>query len=360
MRVLGVAIEAGCVRALAVRGGQVLWAAEAEYRDLEELAQVLARLAGERPARYRKARVALGDEVAQLKVVHAMPRLRRRDLASHVALEPRRYFLQNGGPLVTDAVVITSGNGPAGRAALLAAAPEPLVEAAAQGLAGAGCSVTAIAPAAHFLEAAGRAAHPALANLGEAAARFEAAWAAASMSPRLCLFPNRLRRQNERHRKMGAWRWAAAGALWLVLAAVTYVAALARQGAVAEAELERLGPTVRGALAVRADLRRAEEALSLLGRAEGERPQLSRLLARITAALPDSAFLAMLRLDRDGQGVLVGYAPRAAQVAALLERTQGVLEPSLDGPVVREVVGGRELDRFSLRFRTATATGRLR
>jgi hypothetical protein len=356
-RALGISVEEGRVRAVALAKGRVVWAAEAEYVGLDDLAAVLGRLAAERPRGIRSARVALGADIAQLKVVDAMPRLSPGDLAAHVALQPRRYFLTNGVPLVTDAVAHgrtngrpnTNGHWPA----LLAAAPEPLVEAVAAGVRAAGLTLECIAPASALSAESALLAPVALAPLGDGGARYFSAFAAAaSRDAGLLLMPHALRRYAERARTNTARRWLIFAAASLVLAFGSRFGALARQGATAERELAALHRTLEAALAARRDLDLTTQALTFLARQEAERPHRAALLARVTRALPDSAFLAALRLEADGRGTLVGYAPRAPDVAAALERVPGILHPALEGPVTREVVGPREWDRFTLRFRT--------
>lgn len=355
-RALGISVEERWVRAVVLAGGRVAWAAEAEYAGLEDLADVLARLAAERPRGTRSARVALGAGLAQLKVVDRLPRLPARDLAAHVALQPRRYFLANGVPLVTDAVAHGRRNGTLHRAALLAAAPEPLIEAVAAGVRAAGLAVEWIAPVGALGAMSEADASAALDPLGEGAARYVGAFAAAaSRDSALTLLPPAMRRRSARLRTASARRWLIVGACSMALAAIGHVAALARQGARAERELLRVHVALEQAVAGRRDLDAATEALAFLGRQEAGRPRRAALLARVARALPDSAFLAAMRLDADGRGTFVGYAPRAADVVAALERVSGIIAPSLDGPVTREVLGGREWDRFTVRFRTRPA-----
>jgi hypothetical protein len=348
---LGVAIDAGQVRAVAVTRGRVTWAGEAEYASHADLAEVLARLAAERPARVRTVRIALGAALADRKVVEGMPRLAARDLARHVALQPRRYFLANGVPLVTDAVPFGRGNRNGHRPALIAAAPEPLLDAIAAGVRAAGLTPEAIAPAADFSgEESGDPLGP-LRHLGDAGARYAIAYAAATGLPRLLLLPASMRERNMRDEALNGRRWMIAGALALALGALSYVVALIHQRSAAEAELLRLRQDVTSALAARADLDHITDALAFLGHAEERRTHHAALLARVTAALPDSAFLAAFRVDPDGRGMLAGYAPRAAEVVAALEHVRGLSQPALEGPVTREVQGSREWDRFSVRFR---------
>jgi hypothetical protein len=352
-RALGISVEPGRVRAVALARGRVVWAAEAEYAGPGDLAEVLGRLAAERPRGFHRARVTLGADVAQLKVVDAMPRLGARDLAAHVALQPRRYFLANGVALVTDAVPHGRANRSGHAPALLAAAPEPLVEAVAAGVRAAGLTLEGLAPAAAFPAKAAAAAPLALALLGDRGALYVPAFtAAASSEPRLMLLPAAARRTSERARFAAARRWLVLAGASLGLAFVSRVAVVSRRERNAERELAALHRTLEQALAERRDLDAATEALDFLSRAEAQRPRQAALLARVTHGLPDSAFLSVFRIEADGRGTIVGFAPRAADVVAALERVPGVSAPALEGAVTREVAGPREWEGFRIRFRT--------
>lgn len=352
-RVLGIGVEPSRVTAAALSRGRVVWAAEASYDCAADLTEVLARLAADRPAGIRAARVALTGAAAQIKVVETMPRLGPGDLAAHVALQPRRYFLANGARLVTDAVPWGGSNGDGHRPALLAAAPEPLVEAIAAGLEAAGLQLAALAPAAAFPHRVLVAAPAGLAPLEDRASAYFAAFAAASGKPVVALLPAALEGARRRRAASGARRWATLCVLSLALAGLAHVGALVHRRGAADSELATLRPTVERALETRRDLDRTTDALEVLERAARQRSTVAALLADLTRALPDSAFLAVFRLESDGRGTLVGYAPRSGPVLAALARVPRVRAPDLDGPVTREMVGAKERERFTIRFRLA-------
>jgi hypothetical protein len=356
---LGIAIGREELRAVAVSRRKVVWAAQARWLGAADLAEALSRLVTERPKGVRQVRVALEDGVCQRKVVERLPPLGARDLASHVALLPRRYFLQDSDALVTDATWLRGGGWGGGRSrsscglALLAAAAEPLVAAVAEGLRAAGLKLCALAPAADFVPPGATGDGQALERLPNGGSLKSAYAAAAGRLPALGLFPEPLRAAGRRGRRAAAVRVLALGISCTALAAACYVASLSRQRRSAEAELERSSRAVERALAVRRDLDAATEALAFLSRAEAGRPRLAKLLADLTGALPDSAFIAFLRVDAERRGTLVGYAPAAGRVVTALERVAAVEAPALDGPVMRDALGGREWDRFTIRFRLA-------
>src|SRR6266851_7824107 len=123
--VLGLSVGAASVRAVLVRRGAIAWAGLAPYAGPGELAEVIARLAGESGLPVRRARVVLERVVVQLRTFDPAPPLTGRAAGRWVALEAPRLFRKNGAPLVTDAVLIQVGRR---RATLLAAAAtEPLV-----------------------------------------------------------------------------------------------------------------------------------------------------------------------------------------------------------------------------------------
>jgi Tfp pilus assembly protein PilN len=356
-RVVGIAVERNRLAAVAVRRGRIVWAAETAYQEPADLAGVIAGLAAERPRGFRAACVALGPEVARIKHVDGLPRLRPADLAAHVRLQSRRYFLQNGASLVTDAVA-AGGRGSGTGTATLAAAAEPIVEAVGAGLHAAALALQEMAPSVLFAAPEADAEMGRLQQLGFRAASFRDAYAAAvARRPPLALLPAELRRERDRQTTRSLVRWAALCAGSMLLAGATYVGALAHQGRTAAAELDALRPALAAALAVRRDLEAATASLEVLQQADLRRPRLTRLLTELTSALPDSVFLRALRVERDGRGALMGYAAQASAALTALERTRGITDPELDGAVTREVVGGREWERFGLRFRIVRTSG---
>lgn len=164
---LGVAIASDRVRAVAVRGRQVLWAGEAERGHESSLASDLARLIREAPhsrgrvrgragspLRWRRpiAVVAVGPAAAQMKRLAGLPLLDdARALALVVGEGASRFFLRNGVPLVTTGVRPTSPG-----EAWAAAIEAPVVDAAERACRDAGVRLALIVPAVVALGAAAR------------------------------------------------------------------------------------------------------------------------------------------------------------------------------------------------------------
>jgi hypothetical protein len=84
--------------------------------------------------------------------------------------------------------------------------------------------------------------------------------------------------------------------------------------------------------------------------ARRDRRRTLEQLAGLSVALPDSAYVTSLALDGSGSGELAVVARRSSEVAAALERVRAIAMPRIEGTVVREIAGGREWERFTVRF----------
>ncbi len=310
---LEVRVEDGRAVAVVARRGRTVWAAETTWQSPADLVEALATLAAERPPGVRSAMVTLAPGVGRTKAVSGLPRLRRRDLADHVRLNTRRYFLQNGVPLVADAHAREG-------VTLMAAAPVPVVSAICEGLSAAGLRCTDIVP---------------------------------DGVPGLSLLPDgarAVRRDDARRRLVRWWAGAAVAAL---LAALAWVGSLARARATAQAELAVLDPALEQALQARRDLDATTEAIFVLAEANRRRTSAAALMAAVATALPDSAFLTALHLERDGTVRMAGYAAGASRVLAALAAARLLRDARFEGSVTREAFAGRDWERFTLRGRLA-------
>jgi len=386
-RVLGMSVGAEVVRAVLVEGGMIAWAGQASYRD-GDLAAVIGHLAGESGKVVRLARVVLERDVVQLRTVSPAPPLKPRALRRYVALEARRVFRKNGAPIVTDGIRVAGE----GRVVLwAAAAEEPLLSRILAGSAEAGLRVESIGPAADVLPAAvahrpltgdlafpkgattelltvdaegtwrsrmvrgsageAPAGHwaPPLGRLGADAPQFAAAYAAAVVLPRLELWPGELKAARARESRRKLLLLAAAGlSLWLLAGAV-YVGRLLSTLHSSTRYLDAVSTRLDSALAVRRDLDAGRGTLATMTAAQRTRSRHLALLAGVTTALGDSAYLVTYQVGADAVVRLSGYAPSAARVLATLERVGGLHGPRLEGPVSREATAGaRVLDRFAI------------
>ena len=391
-RVLGLAVGADTVRAALVDGGALTWAGSAPYAGLDDLSEVIARLAGEAGRPVKRVRVALTREVVQLRTVHPAPPLTSRDAAKYVGLEGGRLFRKNGVPLVTNGVLtqVTRTE----RALWAAATSEPLVKAILDGCAQAGMAVEAVAPSAETLPAAldpadatgdvaipsgcgterltigaggvwrsrwsrGSESYagswaPGLSHLNGDAAGVAPAYAAAVRLPSFALFPETHRvAWRERSRRRLGMIVGIGVALW-ILAAAVYVGRLTLAYSRTTALLRDLRGAADSALNLRRDLDAGRATLATMALARARRSQSLRLLGDLTKALPDSVTIIAFDVQADGTIRLTGYAPRAALALAGVARVPRVTGAVLDGPVTRETVAGvGDRERFSVTAKEA-------
>jgi hypothetical protein len=199
---------------------------------------------------------------------------------------------------------------------------------------------------------------PALAQLGEQAYRYADAYGAAVSKTSTSLALHR-GRSGAGERGVPRWRLAAAGIALAcsVLAAVLApgMAALRARGE-ASGRLTQLAATRRAADAAERELGRISDALMEVAAFERAHLSMSMLLAELTRALPEGSALLAIRVDSTS-GNLVALAPRAASVLAPLERVRAIVAPEIVGPVTREAMGSRELERVTIRFTLGAPSG---
>lgn len=305
------------VHAEATRAGVAIWAGEATYGSPDDLAEVVARLAAAPAARCRKLYVTLERPPAQTRTLTDLPPVRDRELTALVANQAGRFFRRNGAPLITDAAWVTNGNG-SPRVTQAAAVEEPLVLAIVAGAAQAGLIVESITPA--------------------------------GTSARLQLFPAAERAGRERaHRRMILRIGVAAAVVWLI-AGGAFGARLIIERRAMEAELAAANAPLAALREVRLEMRTAEAMVRELADARRTRGEALAALARVNAALPDSSVLTSYTWRSDGSGIIAGAGLHAANVLAALERRRALPHARLEGAIVREVLAGREWERFTILF----------
>lgn len=386
---LGLGVAAGRLRAVVARGGEAVWASEVALPGDDAMASALADVLADAPLpRWPRPRAvaAIGPSRAQTRRISGLPPVGdERMLAQIVREGAPRFFLANGKTLATTGVRVEEP----GRA-WCAAFDEPTVRAVEAACAAAGLRLSAVVPAVAVLPqglagdthvwrdgdaaaevhardgvmvgtrrlprgesddatASPPTAVPALAKLGPDAWRFADAFGAALLSrdEELVLRPGK-----GAAGAVPAWRVAlAAGALAASLAAALFlpVVSASRAGAEAAARADSLRDRRRTALVAEAELRRVTAALAEVAAFDASRRPTTVLLAELTRALPDGAAMVALRVDSAG-GSLVAVAPRAPAVLMPLERVPGVRVPEIVGPVTREVMAGREVERVTVRF----------
>lgn len=130
----------------------------------------------------------------------------------------------------------------------------------------------------------------------------------------------------------------AAAALWLPWQRLDARLALEAERA------DRLRPAASAALDAMDELDRLEADLATL-KAMADRPLAVRAIDAISMALPDGAWLKELRIE-DGTARLVGFAPDAAALPAVLERSPVLSGVRFAAPVT--LAPGGEVERFDI------------
>ena len=317
--VLHLAVGAAAVHAQAMHADVLIWSGEAPYDSAAELTEVIARLAAAPTERCRRVRVTIERPPAQMRTLTDLPPVRDRELAALVATQAGRFFRRNGSQLITDAVWATPGQS-AERITQAAAVEEPVLIAILAGAAQAGLVVESISPA--------------------------------GLSS-LQLFPTAERAVRLRARRRSVLRLAAvACGVWL-LAAALYGVRMMKERRDVDAELATADAPLAALRDVRREMRTAETMVLGLAEAKRSRGEALATLARLHAVLPDSSVLTSYTWRGNGSGILAGAGRRASDVLAAVERSRAVVRPRLEGALVRETLGGRELERFTIVFGSA-------
>jgi hypothetical protein len=317
--VLTVRVRAGSARAELTRGARVLWAAESAYSSPDELREAITQLtAGESmPVRSPRLRVELGPPIAQVRTLHGLPPVRAVHLKALVATQSGRFFRRNGKALVTDAAW---PGGKRGGVVAAAAAEEPWIVAILEGAAAGGGEVESIRP-----------------DGGPAGVRLE-------------LLSAEERRRRWRRELVALGRLAVIAALTWSSAMGVWGVRFERERRAVNREIERLRAPTEAVGSARRALGVAAELVDSVETAGRRRARALEQLAGLSAVLPDSAYATSFALDESGGGELAIVARRSSEVAAALERVGAIATPRIEGTVVREVAGGREWERFTVRF----------
>lgn len=383
-------VDRDVIRAIGVRGTRVRWTAEAAVSSPDDLGRGLGELLPRLP-RSRWIRpsllVGIGPWASQVKRLERLPSLANSKLyAALVAENAGRFFLRNGAPVVTGAVV----RDPDG--ALWAAAfDEPVVEAVVAAARASRFRIRTIVPtvaalghlvgngvlvygdgatrwraryaARHLVELA-RAPEPSMPldapdvalapppGLAENGARFAMAYALASAD--LGVLPGvNLRRHRSFAARVPTWRAGVAVAAILIAACAALVApilAARRSERAARAALAAMQADGREIANQVRELTQFTTALEDVGRFSAAVQPVSRLIAEAERALPQNAAVVTLRVD-SATVALVLLAPRAVQALTALDHVPGAVNPQILGPLTHEAVAGQELERVTIRFR---------
>jgi hypothetical protein len=198
-----------------------------------------------------------------------------------------------------------------------------------------------------------------LAVLGPQSSRFADALGAARARPD-ALLAWQSGRDHSRH-PAPTWRLALAG----IAAIIAWAASIGAPGVTARVAERDARTHLAKLAAVRRDVAFAEREFAKLTAGLGEvaafdapRYPMISLLGDFARVLPDESALVTLRVVRDA-GNLVVLTPRAAVMLTKLETVPGIDSPEIIGPVTRELLGGKTLERVTVRFRLNAAARRV-
>jgi len=385
---LGLGIGRRRVSAMLIDGSAVKWAASRLRSDGESLADsVRALLAACPRSRLRPpiVVVAVGPAAAQLKLVADLPPLTEpAAIAALVREQASRFFLKNGIPL------LYSGARPASpTTAWVAAFEEPVVRDVIGACRDVGLTVDLVTPTAVVLQfvtgaptiawqdddveltisyANGAPARirssvggqdtkalPDLAPLFEpiadrAADLLDAAGATrVSRREPIALRGATVRLTAGPSRRRLAASLGICGAAIIVAMSAPLLAS-ARVERAAHASDAAVHARVRGTERDAKELGAVTAALGTLASFTQSRRSCTLLLAQLTRALPDGSVLLALQVDSGGTGSIAALGPHAAAVVDAVERVPGLAAPEIVGPVTRETVAGKALDRVTIRF----------
>jgi hypothetical protein len=395
--IIGLSVGSDHLRAVGVRAGEVRWTLEAERSAEGDLASEIVTLLGHatlprwpRPV----VAVAIGPAASQTKRLTGLPTIADVTALRAVVRESAsRFFLRNGVPLVVSGVLVTEPG-----MAWAAAFEEPIVQAVETACRTLSLRVRLIAPTvvalARGLEDAERI------EWDDGAVRAELTIAGRAMTATRRV-SNIVDHENPpsthvprvvdalRVLSDGGWRFADAygatqlpsdeslalramcdldagvsrrsirvAAAGLCIATMAAIVAPGISSAVQNhrtgREVAALGARRRDADRAERDLARMDAALAEVAAFDASRRSPTMLLASLAHALPETTVLVTVRIDSTGATIAI-LAPRAAAALAAVDSMAQVTSPEIIGPVTKEVVGTRELERATMHIRFGTA-----
>jgi hypothetical protein len=340
---IGISILGSELRATLAAGGKVEWRDQESFGDVDTLAESLGRLLARvpRPARRARVSIALGSEWVQVRRLGGLPNVGTvRVLTMLVRENERSFFLWKGAPSVIPEVDMRS-NGDVWGAAFDRRALEGVEQAARL----AHMTVCRAIPASCLGLASAAA--------SSSSADADALAVAAALAPRRLALAWRL--GPDAGRTLRRARAVRVGVAIAFAAALAFAALgpgmradrIARAAARELARYKTVGDTLAR---TQLELQRVSRRLARIDAFQHERGQLTRLLASLSESTPDSTAMLTLRLD-SAEGTLTVIAPRVSDVLPALNEVHGAFSPRIVGSITREVVGGVEVERASIRFR---------
>ena len=341
--VIGLAIERDRLRAVGVRGARVVWGVDAPIAAATPLGDALAAFLGRLPLRRfgrPRVTVALGATFAQTKRLAGLPPIGdERVLAKTVGEHAARFFLKNGVPLVTTSVRLDAKGQPWG-----AALQKDVVDTIVSVCRASRLELAGVVPAIDVAKPE----VTALALLGVEALEFAAAYGAAVTPGALTWRARSIADEQAPRWRLTTIACAAGLSLILAMLAPGLGARVAERRSIAH--LAMIAASTRAAQRIARDNDLVTRALGEVASFDHGRRPVTILMAALAKALPEGAALLALHVDSAG-GSVVAFTPRAGALLTRLETVPGLAAPEITGPVTREIAGGHEVERVTVRFR---------
>lgn len=384
---IGLSVGAREVRAVSIESGVVRWHGGASMEAAARIDDALRALFNDAPRELARApvNVVLSPAWVHAKQLHGLPRVESRRLANQLLIQNQQaFFLWKGQPSVLADIHVNLDG-----AAWGAAFDPGMLESLARVIRATQLRLRHIAPAVSALAAlvpdgscwwsdgleffelqvsrrelrrvrrlddtAGVETIPlpeSLRTIGEDAGQYVAAYAAA-IAPRRLPLAWRPRADASRVR---LWKRAARVAACIaVMVSVGFALVApgiraARCAAAWERELEQSRPAQMELARVESDLRRVSEALDRITAYSAGRGGITRALATLSRALPDSTAILTIHLD-SANGSFTAISPRVTAVLSTLSDTETIVAPRIIGSVTRDAIGGATVERAAFRFR---------
>ena len=151
-------------------------------------------------------------------------------------------------------------------------------------------------------------------------------------------------------RRLTTMIFGAAAAL-IVVALLLELWGVKRELAVVQAERARIRPQLQSTLTGRSTFEASNKKLTSLFAAQRESPYLSGVIASVTDALPEGAYLMSFRARRDTL-ILDGLAKSSGEAFAALEAIPGLVNVRSVGSVQRQLQDdGTALEHFTVQAR---------
>lgn len=342
---IGMSVTGREVRAALVVASNVKWRDAESFDAADTLADALTRLLARvpRPARRAHVSIAFGSEWVQVRRLGGLPNVGSvRVLTELVRENERSFFLWKGASNVVPELDVRS-NVEVWGAAFDRRAIEGVEEAARLSC----MTVRRAIPSARLRSAAGM----------EADA--DSLAVAAALAPRRLALAWRLG-PDAAHtlRRARAVRTGIVTAFAASLAVAAFGPGFRadRDASAARRELARYAGAADTLARMQIELQRVSRRLARLDAFQRERGRVTRLLAALSEATPESTAMLTLRVD-SVEGALTVIAPQMAEVLPTLDELRGVFAPRIVGSITREALDGAQVERASIRFRRSPARG---